>query len=228
MSNIEKFNCKSVALTPYQQSIPIVILGNDFFTRCRRCAGGSERALVECQICAAVRSQWRYQRRRASRGGTAGGGGRSTPPSRVQRHGGHPDRPTDTSFPAPPLRLSRQLPINTPILNDVSLRYKKAGNVIWERRAYTTQTKLLDFSKWKITNSPAYSLSDDMMAIIYTPAAVYASPPMNIYFHFYYQEIKIVAVHGVIWIFGGFAIGFWQSASSGERCPGPGRATTVK
>lgn len=92
---------------------------------------------------------------------------------------------------------SSRRPLILPILNDVSLRHKNAGNVIWERPAYTTETKLLDFSKWKITNSPAYSLSDDMMAIIYTPTTVYAAP-MNIYFHFYYQEIKIVAVHGVI------------------------------
>lgn len=108
-------------------------------------------------------------------------------------------RPTVAASKATPRpdTIPARRPLILPILNDVSLRHKNAGNVIWERPAYTTETKLLDFSKWKITNSPAYSLSDDMMAIIYTPATVYATP-MNIYFHFYYQEIKIVAVHRVI------------------------------
>lgn len=112
---------------------------------------------------------------------------------------GYPPRPTVAASKATPRpdTIPARLPLILPILNDVSLRHKNAGNVIWERPAYTTETKLLDFSKWKITNSPAYSLSDDMMAIIYTPATVYATP-MNIYFHFYYQEIKIVAVHRVI------------------------------
>lgn len=43
--------------------------------------------------------------------------------------------------------VARDRPLIRPILNDVSLRHKKPGNVIWERAAYTTETKLLDFSK---------------------------------------------------------------------------------
>lgn len=40
--------------------------------------------------------------------------------------------------------------------------------------------------------------SDGLMAIIYMARAPHRihAPPMNIYFHFYYQEIKIVAIHG--------------------------------
>lgn len=111
-------------------------------------------------------------------------------------------------------------------------------------RESRAETKLLDFSKWKITNSPAYRRPPiprseratlmGWMAIIYTGrhrffsssgqrrrAGKRRAPAPNIYFHFYYQEIKIVAqrvgaaacMHArVIWIYsGGFAIGFWQS-----------------
>lgn len=44
---------------------------------------------------------------------------------------------------------TRDRPLIRPILNDVSLRHKKPGNVIWERAAYTTETKLLDFFEMK-------------------------------------------------------------------------------
>lgn len=51
--------------------------------------------------------------------------------------------------------------INTaPILNDVSLPAIKSQEMWYgSEAAYTTETKLLDFSKWKITNNLAYSLS---------------------------------------------------------------------
>lgn len=91
-------------------------------------------------------------------------------------------------------RKARDRPLIRPILNDVSLRHKKPGNVIWaERAAYTTETKLLDFSKWKITNSPAYSLSDDMMAVIYMPRSLaYMLRRWTFIFIFIIRRLKLL------------------------------------
>lgn len=91
-------------------------------------------------------------------------------------------------------RKARDRPLIRPILNDVSLRHKKPGNVIWaERAAYTTETKLLDFSKWKITNSPAYSLSDDMMAVIYMPRSLaYMLHRWTFIFIFIIRRLKLL------------------------------------
>lgn len=93
-----------------------------------------------------------------------------------------------------PTRKARDRPLIRPILNDVSLRHKKPGNVIWaERAAYTTETKLLDFSKWKITNSPAYSLSDDMMAVIYMPRSLaYMLRRWTFIFIFIIRRLKLL------------------------------------
>lgn len=91
-------------------------------------------------------------------------------------------------------RKARDWPLIRPILNDVSLRHKKPGNVIWaERAAYTTETKLLDFSKWKITNSLAYSLSDDMMAVIYMPRSLaYMLRRWTFIFIFIIRRLKLL------------------------------------
>lgn len=91
-------------------------------------------------------------------------------------------------------RKARDRPLIRPILNDVSLCHKKPGNVIWaERAAYTTETKLLDFSKWKITNSPAYSLSDDMMAVIYMPHSLaYMLRRWTFIFIFIIRRLKLL------------------------------------